>query len=352
MHPAETTHRPCAHDSPPAVAPDIRVGFVLSPAFTLLPLAGFIDTLRHSADEGDRSRQIHCHWTILGASLEPIRSSCGAEIVPWRTYGDPAEFDYIVIVGGLTSAFERHAPETFEFLRVAAARHVPVVGLCTGSFAMAEAGLLEGRRCAVHVRHREEFLARFPNVSVTTHEIYVSDGDRITCPGGTAAIDVAVELVMRHAGKARALKGLTEMVVDEHRIAMHQPRTAYEDLLDCGDWRVEHAVRVMQGSLAEPLSSQGLARRVGISVSQLDRAFTRCCGLTAAEVWRDMRLLHAKWLLLNTDRTVARVAQECGFADGSHLYRWFRRAFNEAPRNFRRGRQVAPSAARLTVERA
>ena len=348
MHPTDTAREARIHGPPPAVAPDIRVGFVLSPAFTLLPFAGFADTLRHAADEGDRSRQIHCHWIILGASLDPVRSSCGAEVLPWRTYGDPGEFDYIVVVGGLMSAFGRHAPETFDFLRLAAARHVSVVGLCTGSFAMAEAGLLQDRRCAVHVRHREEFIARYPDVTVTTQELYVSDGDRITCPGGTAAIDVAVELVMHHAGKARALKGLTEMVVDEHRIAMHQPRTPHEDLLDCGDWRVEHAVRLMQGSLSAPCSSQDLARRVGISVSQLDRAFTGCCRMTAAEVWRDMRLLHAKWLLLNTDRTVARVAQECGFADASHLYRWFRRAFNESPRNFRRGRHVAPVEVRMS----
>ena len=324
------------------VVPDIRVGFVLSPSFTLLPFAGFVDTLRHAADEGDRSRQIHCHWAILGARLDPVRSSCGADVTPWRTYGDPAEFDYIVVVGGLTSAFGQHAPETFDYLRLAAERHVSVVGLCTGSFAMAEAGLLQGRRCAVHVRHREEFIARYPGVTVTTQELYVADGDRITCPGGTAAIDVAVELVMRHAGKARALKGLTEMVVDAHRIAMHQPRTPHEDLLDCGDWRVEQAVRVMQGSLSAPCSSQELARRLGLSVGKLDRAFVRRCRMTASEVWRDMRLLHAKWLLLNTNRTVARVAQECGFADASHLYRWFRRVFNESPRTFRNRRHIAP----------
>ena len=351
MHSSETARREARVEPEAATTPDIRVGFVLSPAFTLLPFAGFVDTLRHAADEGDRSRQIHCRWEILGASPEPVRSSCGAEVTPWRSYGDPGgepgAFDYIVVVGGLTSAFGQHAPETFDYLRLAAARQVSVVGLCTGSFAMAEAGLLEGRRCAVHVRHREEFMARYPGVTVTTQELYVVDGDRITCPGGTAAIDVAVELVMRHAGKARALKGLTEMAVDEHRIAMHQPRTAHDDLHDCGDWRVEQAVRVMQGSLSAPLSSQRLAQRVGISVSQLDRAFRQCCGTTATEVWREMRLLRAKWLLLNTDRTVARVAQECGFADASHLYRWFMHAFNEGPRSFRKSRKVSPATVGL-----
>ena len=120
--------------------PDIRVAFVLSPSFTLLPFAGFVDTLRHAADDADRSRQIYCHWRILGPSLTPIRSSCGAEVSPWQLFDDPGLYDYVVIVGGLLCAFEQHAAQTFEFLRSAAERQVPVVGLCTGSFAMAEAG--------------------------------------------------------------------------------------------------------------------------------------------------------------------------------------------------------------------
>ena len=333
-----------------AVPPDIRVGFVLSPSFTLLPFAGFVDTLRHSADEGDRSRQIHCRWRILGATMAPIRSSCGAEVIPWQTYGDPAAFDYIVVVGGLMAAFDEHAPETFEFLRLAGARQVPAVGLCTGSFALAEAGLLAGRRCAVHVRHRQEFVARYPDVSVTTTEIYVFDGDRITCPGGTAAIDVAVELVMRHAGRARAFKGLTEMVVDVHRTALDQPRSAHDYLLDCGDWRVEQAVQLMQGSLTDPVSIGDLARRIGTSVSQLNRASRRYCGMTAAELWRELRLQHSRWLLMNSTRTVTRVAQECGFADSAHLNRWFRRAFGEAPGAFRRSRKVVIDARGMAPE--
>ena len=327
-----------ASDSLLPAHPDIRVGFVLSPSFTLLPFAGFVDTLRHSADEGDRSRQIYCHWRILGPSLEPVRSSCGAEVAPWQVYGDPCAFDYIVVVGGLVPAFEEHAPETFAFLRLAGQQRVPVVGLCTGCFAMAEAGLLDGRRCAVHFRHREEFMERYPRVKVTTHEMFVFDGDVITCPGGTAAIDVAVELVMRHSGKARALKGLADMIVDEHRAAHHAPRMPYEELLNCGDWRVERAVRLMQRSLSQPSSIARLAQQLGTSVSQLDRAFAEHAKATPAALWREMRLQHARWRLLNSSRSITEIAYECGFADCAHLVRRFKREFGETPQEFRKMR--------------
>ncbi len=318
--------------------PDIKVGFVLSPDFTLLPFAGFMDTLRHSADEGDRSRQVYCQWQIVGPNLEPVRSSCGAEVKPWIVYDDPAAFDYIVIVGGLLSAFDTHSPATFDFLRLAGKNRVPVVGLCTGCFAMAEAGLLNEKRCAVHFRHRQDFMARYPRAKVTTHEIFVFDGDVITCPGGTAAIDVAVELIMRHSGRARAMKGLADMIVDEHRISHHVPRLPYEEFLNCGDWRVERAVQLMQRNLSEPGSIGQLAQQLGTSVSQLDRAFAERTSTTPAALWREMRLQHARWRLLNSHRSVTEIAHECGFSDCAHFVRRFKNEFGETPHEFRKMR--------------
>ncbi len=326
------------------VEPGIRVGFVLSPDFTLLAFAGFVDTLRHSADEADRSRQIHCRWTILGADLEPVRASCGAKVAPWETYSDPEAFDYVVIVGGLTSALGDHAPATFDFLRLARRRGVPVVGLCTGTFAMAEAGLLRGRRCAVHLRHREEFAERYPDTAIAMGELFVFDGDAVSCVGGTASIDLAVELVMRHCGRARALKGLTDLSVDELRTSGHLPRMPHDDLADSDSWRVAQAVRLMRSRLDRPLTIRGLAERLGTSVSQLDRDFARHARSTPTAVWRQMRLSRAKWLLLNTDRTAAGIAHECGFADGSHLARSFKAAFGETPRAFRTTRRAGVSA--------
>ena len=333
------------------IRPDVRVGFVLSPSFTLLAFAGFVDTLRHSADKGDRSRQIHCHWTILGADLEPVRSSCGAAIRPWRTIGNPSDFDYVVIVGGLTPAFREHRPETFDFLRLAGKQRIPVVGLCTGSFAMAEAGLLDGKRCAVHIRHRDEFEKRYPGVTVSTHDVFVIDGEAITCPGGVAAIDLAVELISRHTGRLRARKGLVEMSVDRVRTSGDQVRTPHEELLSCGDWRVERAVRRMRSNFASRTTIRELARQLGVSVSQLERAFSEHTDMTPSAVWREMRLLEARRLLLNTSNSVSQVAASCGFADSSHLHRWFRRAFGETPHQARRVRQKDISAASTTADR-
>ena len=84
--------------------PRLRVGFVLTPRFTLTAFAGFVDALRLAADEGDRSRPIDCAWAILGDPAQPIVSSCGASMVPTHSMKSPERYDYIVVVGGLVSA--------------------------------------------------------------------------------------------------------------------------------------------------------------------------------------------------------------------------------------------------------
>ncbi len=320
------------------IEPDIRVAFLPVPGFTLLPFSGFIETLRHSADESDRSRQIYCRWTCLGPTREPIRASCGVEITPWDTYGEPERFDYIVVVGGLLSLFDSYPKALFDFIIESAEAGIPLVGLCTGSFALAQAGIMDGVRCAVHFRHREELVRRFPTVIPVTDEMYVMDRGRITCPGGTAAIDLAVELVMHHCGRARALKGLPHMVVDRHRASHHLIRQPFETLLNCGDWRVKAAIELMQQNLGEPYPIKALASRIGSSVRQLDRSFVEHAGAAPAVVWREMRLRHARWRLLNSSRTITQIAYECGFADSAHFSRWFRRSFGETPNAYRKKR--------------
>lgn len=323
------------------IDPDVRIGFVLAPQFTLLPFAGFIDAVRHSADEGDRSRQVFCHWECLAATRDPISASCGVEVLPWRVFEDAGDYDLIVVVGGLLSAFSQHHPATFEFLAAEHQRGATIVGLCTGSFVMAEAGLLDGRRCAVHIHHRQQLIDRYPEVLPVVNEMYVQDDDLITCPGGTAAIDLAVEILVQRCGRSRGMKGMTALVVDEHRGSHFVARMPFQDLEDCGDWRVQAAVGLMRKNIGAPFSIGALSARIGTTVRQLDRAFQTKARKSPQSVWREMRLAQAKWRLMNSNKTITQIAHECGFADSSHFSRWFRREFGEPPQAYRRARRPA-----------
>ncbi len=323
----------------PDVEPDIKVGFILSPKFTLLAFASFIDCLRHAADEADRSRQIHCHWKVIAPTLDPVEASCGVKVNPQALFPDPASFDYVVIVGGLLPWCLDLPQTTYDYLLSARRSNVAVAGLCTGSFILANAGLLDDHDCAVHFEHRQQFAGLFPKVRPITDQFFVNDRGLITCPGGTAALDLAASLIKEHCGKARAVKGLVSLLVDQHRATHHMPHRPYEHLAACGDWRVEQSIELMERNFSRPFTIEELARRLGSSLRELNRAFARSARESPSSVWRKLRLSHGHWLLLNTSRSATQIAYECGFTDAAHFSRWFMRIYGETPSAFRTQRR-------------
>src|SRR5690606_18643517 len=101
------------------IVPDIKVGFILAPQFSLLPFAGFVDALRHAADEDDNSRQIYCTWTTIASSRSMITASCGLQVAPETTFASTRAFDYLVVVGGLVAGCLKVDDETLAYIRAA-----------------------------------------------------------------------------------------------------------------------------------------------------------------------------------------------------------------------------------------
>ena len=334
----QITDSPSVFATPPPmpnITPDIRVGFILSPQFSLLPFASFIESLRHAADEADFSRQIYCHWKVIGPSLESVSASCGVEISPSEIFPDQSEFDFIVVVGGRLPESLDHAEETYLYIRHAYETNVSIVGLCTGSFILAKAGLLDHRRCAIHVEHRNQLKHLFPLTRPETDQIFINENEVITCPGGTSALDLAFSLIETHCGKARAVKGLATLLVDTHRTAHHMPDRQYGHLGVCGNRKVEQASALMEKHISTPYTINELAHKLNTSERELHRVFKKHVGEPPSTVWRRMRLSHGHWLLVNTNRSVTSIALECGFSDAAHFCRWFRGTYNESPLEFR-----------------
>jgi transcriptional regulator GlxA family with amidase domain len=314
----------------------LNVGFILTRCFTLCALGNFVDVLRLAADEGDRSRPILCAWKVLSPTMEPIASSSGIVVQPEEPLGDPTRFDYLVVVGGLVDEVEHLHPDTSRFLERAAAAGVPLVGVCTGTFALHRAGLMDGYRACVSWFHHEDFLERFDGLQPVSDQIFVVDRDRLTCSGGVAAAHLAAFIVRRHLGTARAAKSLHIMILDEATAEEPQPGMPLALVTD--DALVRRALLAMQQSIDAPLAIVRIVDRLGVSRRKLERHFRDALGMSPLEADRLIRLEQAKHLLTTTRRSATRIATETGFCDLPHMIKVFRMAEGTTPKAFRRER--------------
>lgn len=313
----------------------LSIGFILADRFTLTAFSSFVDVLRLAADAGDSSRPIRCKWRILSPDLEPVYASCGLRIHPDDRFGDPRDYDYIVVVGGLVEHIETKNTEYTKFLQRAAAARVPLVGLCTGSFILHDAGLMDGYKCCVSWFHRADFLERFEGLEPVSDQIYVVDRDRLTCSGGSSAAHLAAFIVEKHIGRRYARKSLSILIVDEvFDSGKAQPNLPLQ--LSTNDNQLQRALIIMQQNLENGIKISNLASALSLSRRTLEGRFRKEFGATPLEVMNLIRLEKAKQLLTNSQVSISQVSLSAGFCDSSHMYKVFMQKEGRSPSDYRK----------------
>jgi transcriptional regulator GlxA family with amidase domain len=321
---------------PTASKPLLSVGFVLADYFTLSAFSLFVDQLRLAGDEGDRSRQILCRWSVMTSRPDPVRSSCGVSVGRTSPFVDPRQFNYIVVVGGILHAGRQLDEETIRYLKEADAAGVTLVGLCTGSFILARAGLMTGRKCCVSWYHYQDFMDEFPHHHPVADQLFVVDGDRITCSGGGGTADLATYLIERHIGRAVAQKSRHVLLLDRARLGSDaQPHPPIAE--GVVDERIRRAMLLMEQHLTDPLPIADIAQRLNLSTRQLERLFQTVARMRPAAFYRSLRLRYARWLLDNTNRLVTDIALDAGFSDCAHFSRQFKAMHGFTPSATRGG---------------
>lgn len=316
--------------------PRLRVAFVLAEYFTLSAFALFIDHLRLAADKDDRSRPIHCTWKVVASGVQPVRSSCGVAVARDTPLGDPHAFDYIVVVGGLLHGHEQIDQATTQWLQRAAAEGVNLIGICTGTFILCRAGLMNKRRVCVSWYHRQDFAEAFPDHDVISDRMFLDDGDRITCSGGGAAADVALHLIDRCLGRSAGMKASHILLLDRNLVPPTQIRLQPRPptvgaMMRVSNQHVQQAILQMEQNMSQPLSISQLAGQLGISSRQLERLFQNSLGRKPQDFYRMIRLRYARALLESGQANVTNVAIEAGFSDCSHFSRHFKLAYGISP---------------------
>lgn len=308
----------------------------------MLALSAFIDTLRLAADEGDRSRPVRCAWHLMSDGGHPVRASNGVMVEPASSLIDPEGFDYLAVVSGTLHRGPYVSEATDAYLARAAQRSVPLIGLCTASFVLARAGLMDNRTACVSWFHKEELQAEFPALRVVADRLFVEDGDRITCAGGTSVIHLASHLIERHLGDGASAKGLRIMLEDHLRVgASPQPPAKLGRSNEVVDPRVRRAMLAIERHRGRPFAGPAIARETGLGTRQLNRLFMDSLGLTMAGYGRELRRLEAERRVRDEPARLTEIAHATGYADASHFARDFRRKFGASPSTVRRAARDA-----------
>ena len=323
-------------DSTNTERPSLAVAFVLLPEFTLSTFSAFVDVLRLASDSLDHSRQRRYHWNLLGPDLTPIKSSCGAQITPDKPFDDPAQYDYLIVCGGLTRGHDGIAPAVFDYLKRADQAGCHLVGLCTGSFALAAAGLLQDRKVCIHWAHAPEFIGKYPDIQIDSSRLYLTRGRYTTCSGGLASANVAINLVVKHGGRQQAHKVMSGLGIETFRGGrspqQHKGALWFNRIQNQA---VRRAILLMGSHINESLTTEDIHTSLNISASTLERAFKQALDCSPAAFARLLRLAYGRWELLHSNKPITDIANEFGFSDGSHFSQWYKRVFGATPKQDR-----------------
>jgi AraC family transcriptional regulator, transcriptional activator FtrA len=269
--------------------------------------------------------------TLCG-DLRGVRTHTGARLAPERPLSAVAEGATVLVPA--VPPERSVGPRLVRELRRAADRGARMVALCTGTFALAEAGLLDGRRATTHWRHAALLQRMYPNIEVDARAIYVEDDDIYTSAGSAAGLDLCLHLIRRDHGERAANATARYLVIAAHRDGDQAQYVHAAPLEDCAAW-LDNLRAWLCENLRRPVTLTELGRAANLAPRTLARRFERDVGTTPMRWVAAERIAAAKELLEATDLTVDRISFEVGY--GSPVT--FRTAFTQevgiSPRRYR-----------------
>jgi transcriptional regulator GlxA family with amidase domain len=275
-----------------------------------------------------------------------VRSTTGFAIVPGHDLGSLERAETIVVPGYAT-IFDPLPPPVAEALHRAAARGARVISVCTGAFALAAAGLLDGRRATTHWGWAGELAARFPRVEVDATALYVDEGRVMTSAGLSAGIDLCLHVIRKDFGAAAGAQVARRMVAAPHREG-GQAQFIERRPVSASDGSLEETRRWAAERLSEPLDVTAMARHAAVSPRTFARRFRDETGTTPLQWLLSRRVIEARRLLEETDLPVEQIAWRAGFGNAASLRDHFRRSTATTPSAYRqafRPAQAVPARA-------
>lgn len=310
----------------PAPAARQRFVFVLLDQFTLMPFASALECLRVVNRMANAPLY---EWRLACDGGGLVVSSSGAAFQADDDLVDLERGDRVLICGG-TQVQAAASKRLLGWLRREARKGVVIGGLCTGAYVLAKAGLLDGKRATIHWENQDSFAEEFEDVQLT-RSVFVVDGNRITCAGGTASIDLMLQLIGTDHGAGLANDVADQLIYSSIRTDSDTQRLSVPTRIGVRHPKLAAVILRMEGNIEEPVSPADLAMDVGLSTRQLERLFRRYLNRSPKRYYMELRLQKARNLLMQTDMTVINVALACGFTSPSHFSKCYRAQYETTP---------------------
>ena len=323
-----------------------RFVFLLLDRFTMLSFASAIEPLRiANRVVGDPVYS----WALAGEGGVTATCSNGAAFKLDMGLDEIDRDDTLLVCGGIDVQKSATKP-VLNWLRREARRGVTIAGLCTGSYALAKAGLLDGKKATIHWENQDGFLEEFEDVNLTK-SVFVMDGNRWSTAGGTSSLDLMLKVIAADQGEDVANTVADQLIYSTPRTDQDTQRLSIPTRIGVRHPKLSQVIQMMEGNIEDPMSPADLAEEVGMSTRQLERLFRRYLNRSPKRYYMELRLQKARNLLMQTDMSVINVALACGFASPSHFSKCYRSHYNTTPYR-ERGTQGTPPpgiAGRLSI---
>jgi len=305
------------------------IGILLIEGYPIIPFSCVVDSLR-SANRLS-GKELY-RWEYFAPDDEPVTASCGIT-VPTRALTTAKNLEMLIIVAPNTAQHFEHAG-TLKFLQALDRQGVNLGSASSGSFILARAGLLDDSRCTIHWENIPVFKELYPQLEVA-FTLYEIDGRRLTCSGGTAALDMTLKLIENQYGRKLVQQISQQFQHDRIRTEIDSQQMADRIDLAMSAPKLIDVINLMENNIEVPLSLPNIAKKCQLSLRQIERLFHKYRDLTPSQYYLSMRLMHAKQLLLNTNRSVIDISIATGFETQSYFTACYRKHFGSSPRNHR-----------------
>ena len=315
----------------------VRVGFVLLEHFSMMAFTASVDVLVTS--NLVRTSPLFS-FSTFGLDSTTVTSDLGIDI---STHGlldqlplkGAEAVEIIIVCGGFRCSSAEHLPLS-STLKSAARNNITLGGLWNGAIAIAYAGLLDKMSCAVHPDNHAFMRERFNKVNVS-ERVMVVDKKRASCAGPSSALEMTLRLVEQVQNKdvVRAVREILscDQTAEISRDALPPEDTKLIKATDDPNFPdiLHSMLELIRSNIEEPLSVEELASCVGISRRQVERLFQTHLDTTPSRYYLELRITHARRLLLQSNDSVANIALACGFLSSTHFSHCFKDYFGSSP---------------------